>query len=217
MANRYRTGEAAGGRGCLWYVAAAVWSRPANLRAGAVGAAAALLAAAAGCGGGDRRDAGISDRTYTVDVARASFPARQHLADKPVLAITVRNAGDTTIPNLVVTLQGFDERSGQPGQADPRELVWVVDDAPASATTAFADTWAAGPLEPGREAALRWRVTPVQTGTHTLRYAVAADLAGPAQTRLADGGSPRGAITVKVDSTPPGARVDPRTGAVTRE
>jgi len=206
----------AGGRGCLCYVAAAVWSGPANLRAGAVVATVALLVAVAvaGCGGGERRDAGVSDGTYTVDIVRASFPARQHLADDPVFAMTVRNAGDATIPNLVVTVHGFAGRSGDAAQADARELVWLVDDAPASAQTAIEDAWATGPLKPGREVSLRWRLTPVETGVHTLRYAVAADLAGGARTRLAGGGTPRGAITARIDDRTPRARVDFRTGRV---
>ena len=180
-------------------------------------AAAALLAAAAGCGGGDRRDAGVSDRTYTVDIVRASFPSRQHLGDNPAFVMTVRNAGDATIPNLVVTLHGFAARSGEPGQADPRQLVWLVDEPPPGAETAIEDTWAAGPLAPGREVALRWRVTPLLTGTHVLDYAVGADLAGAAQTRLAGGDRPRGSITVRVDGRPPRTRVDPRTGRVVGE
>jgi hypothetical protein len=64
---------------------------------------------------------------------------------------------------------------------------------------------------------LRWRVTPLLTGTHKLDYAVAADLAGAARTRLADGEPPRGSIVVRVDGRPPRARVDPRTGRVVRE
>jgi hypothetical protein len=212
-----RETEAASGRRGLWYVAAAVWSGPANLRAGAVVAAASLLVAATGCGGGERRDAGVSDRTYTVDIVRASFPTRQHLADNPAFVLTVRNAGDTTIPNLVVTLHGFAERSGEAAQADPRELVWLVGESPAGAVTAIEDAWAAGPLQPGREVALRWRVTPLLTGTHVLDYTVAADLAGAARTRLASGGHPRGSITVRVDGRPPRTRVDPRTGRVIGE
>jgi hypothetical protein len=180
-------------------------------------AAASLLVAATGCGGGERRDAGVNDRTYTVDIVRASFPKRQHLADDPAFVLTVRNAGDTTIPNLVVTLHGFAERSGETAQADPRELVWLVDEPPAGAVTAIEDAWAAGPLQPGREVALRWRVTPLSTGTHVLDYAVAADLAGAARTRLAGGGRPRGSITVRVDDRPPRTRVDPRTGRVVGE
>ena len=212
-----REPEAANGHGGLCYVGAAVWSGPANLRAGAAIAAVSLLVAAAGCGGGERRDAGVSDRTYTVDIVRAAFPKRQHLADNPTFALTVRNAGDATIPNLVVTLHGFSERSSEASQADPRELLWLVDEPPAGTATAIDDTWAAGPLEPGREVALRWRVTPLATGTHVLDYAVAADLAGAARMRLAGGGSPRGSIGVRVDDRPPRTRVDPQTGRVLRE
>jgi hypothetical protein len=201
----------------LCYVAAAVWSGPANLRASAAVAVASLVLAAAGCGGDERRDAGAGDRAYTVDIARAQFPKRQHLGDNPVFAITVRNAGDTTIPNLVVTLHGFSQRSGDAAQADARELVWLVDDPPPGSVTAVDDAWAAGPLEPGRQVALRWRVTPVLAGSHTLDYALAADLAGAARTRLADGGRPHGSITVRVDDRPPQALVDPRTGRVVRE
>jgi hypothetical protein len=166
---------------------------------------------------GERRDAGAANRTYTADIVRTQFPKRQHLGDSPAFVIAVRNAGDTTIPNLVVTLHGFSERSGEAAQADARKLVWLVDEPPPGSETAVEGAWAAGPLEPGRQVTLRWRVTPILTGTHALDYAVAADLAGPARTRLADGGSPRGRITVRVDERPPPAQVDPRTGQVAPE
>jgi hypothetical protein len=211
------THRGGGGRRGLCYLAAAVWSGPANLRPRAAVAVASLVFAAAGCGGGERRDAGAAERTYTVDIVRTQFPERQHLGDSAAFAIAVRNAGDTTIPNLVVTLHGFSERSGEAAQADPRELVWLVDEPPPGSATAVEDAWAAGPLEPGRQVTLRWRVTPVLAGTHALDYAVAADLAGTAQTRLADGGSTRGRITVRVDERPPPAQVDPRTGQVAPE
>jgi hypothetical protein len=178
-------------------------------------ATASLLAA--GCGSGERRDAGVSDRTYTVDVVRASFPTRQHLGDSPTFVITVRNAGDTTVPNLAVTLHGFAARSGESAQADRRELVWLVDEPPPGTETAIEDAWAAGPLEPGHEVTLRWRVTPLLTGAHMLDYAVAADVAGAARTRVAGGGRPSGSIAVRVGDGPPRAHVDPRTGRVIRE
>jgi hypothetical protein len=180
-------------------------------------AAASLVLAAAGCGGGERRDAGVAAGTYTVDIARVRFPARQHLGDSPAFVMTVRNAGEATIPNLAVTLHGFSQRSGDASQADTRHLVWLVDEFPPGSVTAIEDTWAAGPLEPGAQVTLRWRVTPVLAGTHALDYAVAADVAGPSRTRLADGGRPRGGITARVDERPPLTRVDPRTGRVVRE
>jgi hypothetical protein len=194
-----------------------VWSGPANLRAAAVVATASLVLAAAGCGGGERRDAGIADRTYTVEIVRLQFPARQRLGDSPAFVMTVRNAGEARIPNLVVTLRGFSLRSGDASQADTRNLVWLVDEFPAGSVTAIEDTWAAGPLAAGARVTLRWRVTPVLTGTHALDYAVAADIAGAAQTRLGDGGRPRGSVTARVDARPPRTRVDPSAGRVVRE
>jgi hypothetical protein len=194
-----------------------VWSGQANLRAAAVVAAASLVLAAAGCGGGERRDARIADRTYTVEIVRLQFPARQRLGTSPAFVMTVRNAGEARIPNLAVTLHGFSQGSGDASQADTRNLVWLVDEFPPGSVTAIEDTWAAGPLAPGAQVTLRWSVTPVLAGTHALDYAVAANLAGPARTRLPDGGRPRGSITVRVDARPPHTRVDPSSGALSGE
>jgi hypothetical protein len=195
-----------------------VWSGPANLRAcTAFAAAAALASGAAGCGGGERRDAGASGGNYSVDIVRAQFPTRQHLADKPAFVMTVRNTGNRTIPNLAVTLHGFSQRTNDPAQADPQQLVWLIDEQPPGAVTAIADTWTAGALAPGRSTTLRWHVTPVLAGTHEVAYSLAPDLAGAARLRVAGGGRPSGSLTVRVASKPPQARVDPRTGRVVRE
>jgi hypothetical protein len=193
-----------------------VWSGLAHLRTCATLAAAGLALAVAGCGGGERRDAGADEGDYTVDIVRAQFPARQHLAEKPVFLMTVRNTGDRTIPNLTVTVHGFSTRGGGLADADPRKPVWLVDADPAGTITAVQDTWAAGALAAGREATLRWQVTPVQAGTHKLDYSVAADVAGGARTRVAGGDNATGAISVRVDAKPAQARVDPRTGRVLR-
>jgi hypothetical protein len=176
-----------------------------------------LAFASAGCGGGERRDAGAADGVYTVDIVRAQFPARQHLADKPAFVMTVRNTGDRTIPNLAVTLHGFSERTGDAAQADARTLVWLIDDEPPGTVTAIEDTWTAGALRPGASTTLRWQVTPVLAGTHKVDYAVAADTVGSARISAAGGARPRGSLTVRVDAKPPFARVDPRTGRVIRE
>lgn len=192
-------------------------SGPANPRACAAFAALILAFAISGCGGGERRDAGVADDVYSVDVVRAQFPARQHLADKPTFVMTVRNTGDKTIPNLAVTLHGFTERSGGPAQADNRKLVWLIDAEPPGSVTAIEDTWEAGALRPGASTTLRWHVTPVLAGTHKVDYAVAADTAGATRIRAAGGARPRGSLTVRVDAKPAFARVDPRTGRVIRE
>jgi len=194
-----------------------VWGGRANLRACTALAAAGLLLAAGGCGGGERRDAGAAAGPFSVDIVRAQFPARQHLADKPELVMTVRNAGEETIPDLAVTVHGFSARTGDSAQADARELVWLIDDEPSGAVTAIEDTWTAGALAPGASTTLRWHVTPVRAGTHELTYAVAGDVAGPGATSLARGGPARGSLIVRVAGAPAQARVDPRTGEVIRE
>ena len=197
-----------------WYVGAALRPAPANLYGCAAAALAAL--AFAGCGGEDRRDAGVSDRTYTVDVERASFLPRQRLAQRNALVISVRNSGDETIPNLAVTVRGFADRSGGPREADLGRDLWIVDREPTGTTTAFEDTWTAGRLAPGRTAHLRWEVTPVVAGTHRLTYEIAPAVAGSADLELASGAAARGSLTVHVSGKPAKARVDPRTGAVRR-
>lgn len=178
--------------------------------------AAATLALGA-CGGDDRRDAGTRDRTYSVDVERASFLPRQHLAQRTTLLLSVRNAGEATIPNLAVTVRGFADRSGGPREADLGRDLWIVDRAPVGTTTAFEDTWTAGRLAPGRTAELRWEVTPVVAGTHELSYDLAPAIAGAGQLELESGGAARGSLKVRVDGAPARARVDPRTGRVLRE
>lgn len=171
----------------------------------------------AACGGDERRDAGLTDRSYTVAVERATFLARQRLAQRNALVIAVRNAGDEAIPNLTVTVRGFTDRSGGPRNADRGRDLWIVDRAPARAGTAFDDTWAAGRLEPGRTATLRWDVTPVVAGTHELTYEIAPTTVGAGRVELTTGGEPRRSLTVRVTGKPPRARVDPRTGAVKRQ
>ena len=188
---------------------------PAILCAPAAAVAATLVLA--GCGGAERRDAGASDATYTVAVARAEFPQRQRLAQRTALVIAVRNTGDRAIPDLVVTVRGFTDRSGGARDADPGRDLWIVDEGPSRAATALQDTWSAGRLEPGRSATLRWELTPVVAGRHDLRYEIAPGFAGAARVQLADGDAPVGDLRVRVTDRPAKARVDPRTGAVVRD
>jgi hypothetical protein len=187
----------------------------ANLCACAAAVAAAALLAA--CGGGERRDAGAPDGTYTVAVERSSFPAQQRLAEKTALVLTVRNTGEEAIADLVVTVRGFTDRSGGARDAGLGRDLWIVDDGPGSDATAFEDTWTAGRLKPGRARTLRWDLTPVVAGTHTVRYAIAPSLAGAARAQLEDGDGPAaGMLRAHVTDTPARARVDPRTGRVRR-
>jgi hypothetical protein len=176
------------------------------------------MLALAGCGGGEqRRDAGITDRTYTVALERASFPTRQRLGQRNALVIAVRNAGERAIPSLTVTVRGFTSRTGGPRDADLGRDLWIVDRPPAGAATAFEDVWASGRLAPGRTATLRWEVTPVVAGTHELTYEIAPATVGGGRIALPGGAAARRSFTVRVSARPARARVDPRTGEVVRQ
>jgi hypothetical protein len=183
---------------------------PAYLRA--LIAVAAVTSVLAGCGG-DGSGNGSRDPKYTVDIVRATFPQRQHLAEQTTFEIAVRNTGQDAIPELVVTLQGLGERMAD----NPRRSLWVIDAAPAGSGTASPDTWTAGRVKPGATATLRWLVTPIEAGTRVLTYKVDANLKGDVTAALADGSPPRGSISVRVTDKAPNARVDPRTGDVIRD
>jgi hypothetical protein len=170
-----------------------------------------------GCGGDDRRDAGVADRTYPVEIERATFLPEQHLAQRNALVIAVRNAGREAIPNLTVTVHGFADRSGGARNADIGRDLWIVDREPPGTTTGVEDTWSAGRLPAGRTATLRWELTPVVAGTHKLTYEIAATAAGSARAETRDGEDAGGSLTVRVDGKPAAARVDPRTGEVRRQ
>jgi hypothetical protein len=169
----------------------------------------------AGCGG-QRRDAHAPHGTFTVAVEQAAFPRRQHLAEPAALVLTVRNTGARTIPDLVVTVHGFTDRSGSERDADPTRDVWIVDHGPPDAATAFDDTWAAGALAPGRARTLRWTAVPAIAGTHRITYAIAPATEGPASAELRGGGVPQATLTVQISAAPTPATVDPRTGSVVR-
>jgi hypothetical protein len=172
--------------------------------------------ASAGCGGGTRQDASEPSGTFRVDVVRASFPTKQRLAKSERLVIAVRNSGTKDLPNLAVTVSSFASRSEQAGLADPSRAVWIIDEGPRGGDTAYTNTWALGPLAPGQTRRFVWRVTAVQSGTHTVKWQVAAGLNGRAKAAMADNRAPEGSFTVDVSDKPSQARVDPETGKVVR-
>jgi hypothetical protein len=180
-------------------------------------AASVAAVAVGGCGGGKRQDAGEPSGTFQVDVVRASFPTKQHLAQPERFVIAVRNSGDRAVPNVAVTVSSFAERSEQAGLADPERAVWIIDDSPRGGTTAYTNTWALGRLAPGQTRRFVWRVTAVQAGTHTVKWQVAAGLNGKAKATLSGNRAPAGSVTVDVSDKPAQAHVDPATGKVVRE
>ena len=68
--------------------------------------------------------------------------------------------------------------------------------------TAYANTWALGPLRPGATATFDWAVTAVKAGTHIVQYRIAAGLNGKAKAVLAGGGIPTGKFKVIVTTAP---------------
>jgi len=176
--------------------------------------AALATSSLAACGAGERQDADEPVATYEVEVSEPRFPERQRLARPSTLRLEVRNTGRRTIPNVAVTLRGFDQARERSDTADPSRPVWIVGDEPTGGTTAYADTWALGSLGPGQSTTFEWEVTAIQAGTWDLRYRVSAGLDGRARARLADGSVPAGRLRATVLDEPADARVDPDTGEV---
>jgi hypothetical protein len=192
----------------------------------AVALAGVLLA---GCGG-STQDANEPNAHYTVRVLSASFPAKQAVAQPSALQLQILNPGAQTVPNIVVSVNSFYYRSEYPNLADRARPIWIVDegpgaiprrpvetvpfDSPGGAVTATVDTWAAGPLGPGASRTLTWRLTPVKSGMHTVRYTVAAGLGGKARAQQASGTLVIGRFNVDIAPAPPVNHVNPETGLV---
>jgi hypothetical protein len=184
--------------------------------------AALCLLAVAGCGGGERQDENEPEGSFPVEVVRATFPEQQKLAKSSDMIVTVRNAGRETIPNIAVTVNGFDKRKSDPDLADPSRPVFAVngvqveiagfpeakDASPRGCDTAFVNTWACGPLRPNQQKTFRWSVTAVQAGDFKIDWRVAAGLDGKAKAVQAGGGpAPRGQFSGSVSDEAPDVRV----------
>lgn len=174
----------------------------------------------AACGGDPRQDADEPSGKFAVS-ADASFPSGQKLAKRSTLEIRVRNDENRkTLPNVAVTVNGFDTRIKQQGVADPTRPVFVIngrpknigtfpetkEDGPQGGETAYVNTWALGRLGPGKTKTFRWNVTAVRPGPYRITYRVAAGLAGKAKavSIVGDnpvGGSFRGTISDKAPQT----------------
>jgi hypothetical protein len=169
----------------------------------AVGAAVALP----GCGGDD--DVKVVDASkgepFKVS-ATGSFAENQSLGATNALRITVRNDDDRTIPNVAVIVKGLEHRiattnNGTGKVADPDRPVWAVDTPPPGAQTSYVNTWALGPLKAGDSKTFRWKLTPVVPGTHEVTWRVAGGLVEDGPVKASDGGTDRGAFTVRIGRT----------------
>jgi hypothetical protein len=204
-------------RGIRWYVRPALQARR-NLCALALAGVAAL----AGCGGGERQDEDEPEGDFAVEVVDASFPEDQKLAKSSNLVLTVRNAGNRTIPNIAVTVDGFNVRRADPALADPERPQFVIngvprdiggfpeakDASPLGCDTAYVNTWACGPLAAGKQRTFRWSVTAVQAGDFEISWRVAAGLDGKAKAVSPGGGeAPSGSFSGTVSDEAPQVRV----------
>ena len=180
------------------------------------------LLAIAGCGGGERQDENEREGNFPVEVVDAKFPEKQKLAKSSDLVVTVRNAGRATIPNIAMTVNGFDRRKTDPDLADQSRPVFALngvqveiagfpeakDAGPRGCDTAYVNTWACGPLRPNQEKTFRWSVTAVQAGEFRVHWRVAAGLDGKAKAVAMGGGpAPRGSFSGTVSDEVPDVRV----------
>jgi hypothetical protein len=121
----------------------------------------------------------------------------------------------------------FSTISSQPGLAIPSRPVWILEQgyptlvgaeippgppgelaAGSPATAVQTNTYAWGALEPDEQIDMVWRVTPVQPGTYTVHYRVAAGLQGKAVAVTGDEGDPEGEFVVQITDAPPQTRVN---------
>ena len=123
-----------------------------------------------------------------------------------------------------MTVTGFDYRkTGDPNLADPVRPVFAVNGVPVEiggfpeakndtargCDTAYVNTWACGPLRPGRERTMRWSVTAVKAGGRT--RSTGASTRGSTATprrcwRTAATRSP-GTFTGRISATAPDVRI----------
>ena len=182
-----------------------------------------LLAALSGCGG-DAQDADEPEGTYQLEVADASFPAKQGIAEQSTMRIAVRNPGRRLVPNVAVTVEtkgakpgdgftAFGQKAADSRLADPNRPIWILDKEPTGGTSAYANTWTLGPLKGGQTKTFEWKLTAVEPGRYSLAYRVSPGLDGKA--KLAKGSKSRGTFAVTVSDEPVPARVNSK-GEVVR-
>jgi hypothetical protein len=195
----------------------------------------ALSVGLSACGGGkERQDVDEPEADFPVAVNAAKFPTDQRLAQTSDLRLEIENTGNEQVPDLAVTIWTGDEKGGgsfsvasdQPGLSDPNRPVWILENGfPKLATTpdegaadletapsagadvAQTDTFAFGPLDAGDSKDVVWRVTPVQAGTYTLHYELAAGLNGNAKAVGEDGSPVEGEFVVTITDKPARATV----------
>jgi hypothetical protein len=152
------------------------------------------------------------------DLAITIFTTSNATTSESTTTTGTTDTGTAGTAEELPTSQGsFSVRSEQEGLAIPFRPVWILEEgfpklagqtASAGAEAAQTDTYAFGALPAHQSKQIIWNVTPVQAGTYTVHYRVAAGLEGKAKAVTADGSVPEGEFVVRISSAPPQTRVD---------
>ena len=170
----------------------------------------------------ERQDANEPAGEFPVAVNAAKFPTEQRLAQTSDLQLEIENTGyehgpeprgDDLHRRRARPSGSFSVRSDQPGLADPNRPVWILENGFPKLVERRrgrrrARRRAASPAPPRRRPTpspsarstpgetkdIVWRVTPVQAGTYTVHYELAAGLNGKAKAVTDDGEPGQGRV-----------------------
>ena len=161
--------------------------------------------------------ANTGDKTIP-DLAITIFTTSNASTSETQTSTTGTNSSTGTSSQGLPQSQGsFSVRSDEPGLAIPFRPVWILEEgypklagqtASAGAEAAQTDTFSFGALAANQTREMVWNVTPVQAGTFTVHYRVAAGLQGKAKAVTGDGSVPEGEFVVRISSAPPQTRVN---------
>jgi hypothetical protein len=172
-------------------------------------------------------DETIPDLAVTVFTSRNDDEDQSEDTDTGAATSEDADEGTATEEEQPVAAGSFSVISDQPGLAIPSRPVWILEQGyprlagteagrpppgeiagSGGAETAQTDTFSFGAVEPGDTREIVWKVTPVQPGTYTVHYRIAAGLQGKAVAVTDDGSIPEGEFVVQITDVPPQTRVD---------
>jgi len=163
-------------------------------------------------------DETIPDLAITIWTDAEAAPGVQTDGSDTDTGGTETSEGTTTTEESGPKAQGsFSVLSQQPDLAIPSRPVWILEQgypklagetASAGAEAAQTDTFSFGSLDPNNTREIVWRLTPVQSGTYTVHYRIAAGLQGEAVAVTDDGSIPEGEFVVVITDVPPQTRVN---------
>lgn len=152
----------------------------------------------------DEDEEGSAEELATDPEATVSGSGEPTMAGGPFSVISQQQG--LAIPSRPVWIleQGFPRLVGsEPGPPPSGELSGT-----GGAKAVQTNTFAFGPVEPDQTLDLVWQVTPVQEGTYTVSYRIAAGLQGNAVAVTDDGSVPEGEFIVQISDAPPQTRVN---------